>query len=500
MKTFFLFLLTCMTACAQIVLSGNSSLSGNVSFFNYAASVPDVSLTGNLIRLWTNSADASGGTIAATVSSPVPGRLYVVWVKAEYPSGTPTISSVSDGTTSFNQFTLIRNASIPGICQAFYLTNVSSGATAITATFSASCTWRRIIVGEFETSSLAVADTFAGTTGSSTTPNSGNITTAGKGLVFGFYGEGTSAHYGKILIGTNGALAMPFDEPAYVSRMWVRQTQGAETNLSAATTLVSSGQWMAGIAAFKGSGSYATGTGTNYAQLLLDMTNQTTAAAMTTTILSNGLRSPFIPTWTMYSNGISVAPANNIRVGDPKIYRRKPVVVGGLAYATNITGKSLEFTNSVNYQSARFATPKSKDAVVSGSIVFGVPGGAGAVYDMVKIHTDTGPYAILQLIDGGPTYGIKLHCDTNTTSAQAITAGTTNYFSMRADMNASVGYLTMWDSAGTQLFSVTANSSPGGDIDYIEVGNQEVGTATGANYFQDLMVDFMGASPYPMIP
>ena len=66
MKTFLLFLLTCLAASAQVFLSGNSLISGNVMLGSYtaaavAAPTPDI--------LWWQMTNGSGTTVTASVGA-----------------------------------------------------------------------------------------------------------------------------------------------------------------------------------------------------------------------------------------------------------------------------------------------------------------------------------------------------------------------------------------------------------------------------------------------
>src|SRR3990167_9667045 len=92
-----------------------------------------------------NSADASGTSLAITVSSTGAGNLIVVYVGWE--GAAASTISASDGTSSFTLATL--KDGTDNHAQFLYLLVANSGATTITITWSAARTFRRGHAWEF---------------------------------------------------------------------------------------------------------------------------------------------------------------------------------------------------------------------------------------------------------------------------------------------------------------------------------------------------------------
>ena len=132
--------------------------------------------------------DALGGTLTLGVAltGVTAGNHIGFWVKHE---GAATTIEVSDGTTSLTARTKFSHSNGDLHGQWFYLLAANSGDKTYTVTFGAKRVFVRIFVFEHSytgTASYDVEPTAGGAEGSSTAPNSGNMTTTGDDeLVFG---------------------------------------------------------------------------------------------------------------------------------------------------------------------------------------------------------------------------------------------------------------------------------------------------------------------------
>lgn len=201
----------------------------------------------------TLNGDAGSTTVASPSITVTAGNLVVAWVKWETAT---TVSSVSDGTTTFSAGTLKAHANTDLNGQFFYLLSGNSGAKTITVTFSASTPFRRIIVSEFSHTVSAVFDTQntgsgAGATGPVVIA-SGSVTTAAQGLVLGGYSEYGAAVMNTPRVATNAATGKPNSTSSGLPWMWYYITSGIV--LGAADCNMSTGSnesWIVNAIAFK---------------------------------------------------------------------------------------------------------------------------------------------------------------------------------------------------------------------------------------------------------
>lgn len=182
------------------------------------------------------------------------GNLIAIWFKTEGTVGTPTCS---DGTSSLTVRSVNTHANndLHG-CFA-YLLSANSGNRTYTFTPGGSPSFQRIIVMEFSLSAAATFDTDIATAdGTSTAPNSGNITTAGTDeLVLGGYGEYSDSTLSARLINGSAADA---NVDASATSMWRRAVNATFTG-AASATLSPSAAWICSAIAFQiGGGGGAT--------------------------------------------------------------------------------------------------------------------------------------------------------------------------------------------------------------------------------------------------
>lgn len=202
----------------------------------------------------TLNGDAASLTIASPSITVTAGNLLVIWVKNETAQ---TLSSVSDGTTTFSLGTEKTHTNNDLHGRFAYLLSGNAGAKTITATFTSSAaTFRRIIVCEFSHTAAAVFDTQNTGSGTSTAPiviASGSITTnAGAGLALGGYSEYSNDVMNTPRVATNAATGKPNSTSSGLPWMWYYITSGAVTGTADCNMSTGgSSDWVVNAIAFK---------------------------------------------------------------------------------------------------------------------------------------------------------------------------------------------------------------------------------------------------------
>lgn len=201
-----------------------------------------------------------GTTLDADASLNVQaGDLLICWAKWELAQGA-TLSMAKDTGSPANAFTFdAANRANHGngeLSSAFgYKVAASADATAtFRLTHSATASYRRFFVLQFRPDSgdtVTKDGNGAIATGSSTAPNSGNITTTGTDeVVVGGYGEYSALTTSSELI--NGVSATePTGSPRANSSVWYRILTATFTGGAASATLSGSQDWVCGAIAFK---------------------------------------------------------------------------------------------------------------------------------------------------------------------------------------------------------------------------------------------------------
>lgn len=241
-----------LTISALIAFVPPPGGSGGPPIIRSLPQVPPVSSCGNnytfVNQFESGAQDASSGTVTATVSGIGAGDLLVAWVKSETAS---TLSSISDGTSSFTMATEKTHSNNDLHGRFGFLLSGNSGATTITATFSANATFRRMIVCQFTHTSAAQFDTEATGTGTSTTPATASLTTcSGAGLVVVGYSEYSSANASTLQVAGNTATGMPTTQPSYKTWTWRYVTSGTITGTGNCSLDVSR-EWVCNAVTFK---------------------------------------------------------------------------------------------------------------------------------------------------------------------------------------------------------------------------------------------------------
>jgi hypothetical protein len=140
-----------------------------------------------IARVQFGKADASGsgGSIACTVNGIAPDSLVVVNTTCQ---DAATISSVKDDlnvTAALSTNTPVDQTSMSQRADQHYFEDYGGGSRTITATFSASATFRAITAIEYSGAATSgVYDNGSSATGTSASPSSGAVTPANDGSLF----------------------------------------------------------------------------------------------------------------------------------------------------------------------------------------------------------------------------------------------------------------------------------------------------------------------------
>jgi hypothetical protein len=461
---------------------------GKGSHESVAASVDN---TFDFIQTWTNATDPAATTLTVSVSGITAGNLLVCYVKN---LGATTVSSVSGNASGAWTASPanVQHANGDMSARFFYLLNANASDTTITITFSASTGGKSAIISEWHPNTPALFDTSAGSSGTGTSVSSGNVTTAGAGLVLGGYANyDFGAHSALMAIGGVGGVNCPAVEPGFTNRTWGVQTSGTITG-AATTTLSFSTAWIGNAIAFKGTGARSA-TGTNYAQLYIDGAGQTNGTTLTPTIMTNSSHGT-VPSWTL-----SPSTPTGFTIAASTFTKTFPLSVNGTSYATGSASKCFALLHNVSNTYAQMVVDRNSRLTVSGFVYFGPLNSGTGLFDYVVIGTLGGRYAALQL--NKQTYNVNVETNPSgvTTHSTGFTATpSTGYkFCLFTDFKNDLCSFRMWNLAGTQVVNETPDiDSTPDDISQIRFGNNETGTSTTeTSKLEHLLINYMGTFP-----
>lgn len=203
-----------------------------------------------LVTTATNSNGGSSGSIAAiSIGSVTAGNLVVVGCGQDSATTPATITSVTDGGTTFTAATA--NTSSAASYQMYYATSsVSTGIVTYTCNYSVAVFTREIQVFVFSYTGTVSFDTeiATGAGASGTATASGNITTTGTDeMVFGAaYGENATAYTAQTINGSAATASVGIG----VSTLYYLAAASTFTGQATATANTS-GRWVSSMLAFK---------------------------------------------------------------------------------------------------------------------------------------------------------------------------------------------------------------------------------------------------------
>ncbi|MGH9970668.1 MAG: hypothetical protein ACREBG_23155 [Pyrinomonadaceae bacterium] len=193
------------------------------------------------------SGDASSTTIAAAAANHTGGNHLIVWVA--HGSGTITVSSIADtaGNTYAQVPSALRQVASFGSVDIWRATNITGNASnVVTVTFSATTSFRRIVVHQFSAtnSGSMTNDTASTGTGTGTAMSCTSFTPANANeLIIAGYSTASGTTF---TAGTNFTLQTSPNTDSRTER-WIQTTATATTG---AMTETGNQQWVGDQAAF----------------------------------------------------------------------------------------------------------------------------------------------------------------------------------------------------------------------------------------------------------
>lgn len=198
--------------------------------------------------------DVDSDPISVQLTGIQAGDLIAACVKHE---GADTTRSISDGTSTLTAAPTTEQNHSGGEphSECFYLlSSVATGSPTYTLTLGGNREYKRMVVYAYRYTGTASFDTSNSGQGTGTAIASGAITTTGTDeVVFGFYGEYTTATLSSVNI--NGSAADQTQTAgAASSAMWSRVFTGTFSSGQATATASASDRWTSAVMAFKASG------------------------------------------------------------------------------------------------------------------------------------------------------------------------------------------------------------------------------------------------------
>lgn len=228
--------------------------------------------------------------------------------------------------------------------------------------------------------------------------------------------------------------------------------------------------------------------------------------ALTTTITAGGTQGTTgtaTGNWsfpgTNTNTGLTIESSGSDRLDGVTLYG------SGSPFAANSTHRRLACNHTtVGLNWAELAIPATcSAATVAGWITINPTNVSpvGVLYDYISILNVTGHNTIFQLNSGsgpGNAYAVNIESDASGTvhsSYITVVSGTRYWFSLSVDFAAGTNSLSLYDTAGTLIQTVTSTANTGGTttVSKIRIGNAEIGTSAATTYFENLIIDYMVA-------
>jgi hypothetical protein len=232
------------------------------------------------------------------------------------------------------------------------------------------------------------------------------------------------------------------------------------------------------------------------------LTGATTGNTLTTGILNSGTNGTAC-TWALNGSGAMTVGASQGAMGGS-------INAGATLYPTSTTTHSLAFDNATNFTYVTCSQSSANPVWdVAGYVTFGPAdaGGAGSLFDMVRIDSLAGGYAVLQLRNGtfgggGCTdYCVAIETDGPTHSTGiSVTPGSRYYTILEFNKTTGISSLGIYDPATfSQIGKVTVSQRTDGNPFKFYLGNAEVATSSGhTSYFEDFTVT--STPTFPTLP
>lgn len=253
------------------------------------------------------------------------------------------------------------------------------------------------------------------------------------------------------------------------------------------------------------------------ADVFIHMNTSSIGTALTTTILGNGT------TGLANTDGWGAVSMTNMTVeahqtgctllGTP--------MVDGTSYATSTTSKTIGYNHNGSNTVAQLGIDSLaigyKEVTVLSCVTLGPPSvaqGSAVLFDYFYSTIDTGGYAAIQLNNGNcggaALYAFNIETDlgglSHSICTSALTPGNSYWIVYRFQSQVISGgnglaSLRVYDTTGAQVGSEITNATRIGNLNRVNIGNNEAGTAAGTkSYFENTVIRFTGQSPWPLGP
>lgn len=210
-------------------------------------------------RVQVNSAydNTNDTSWSVSLTGVTAGNLILLFIR--WSGGATTTVSVSDGTSSLDIGTQQAFEGGNSVALFAWLLAANSGNRTYTITLGAARIHKCALIAEFSHAATAVQDGEATGTGTSTTPNSGEISTTGTDeIAFGYYADTTGQVPTASSETINNATRDDFfdqpGQPNFNERVWHKAFDSTWGPEDAACAIATSGEWACGLVAFKVAG------------------------------------------------------------------------------------------------------------------------------------------------------------------------------------------------------------------------------------------------------
>lgn len=251
--------------------------------------------------------------------------------------------------------------------------------------------------------------------------------------------------------------------------------------------------------------------------VFINMNTSSPGTALTTTILGNGaIGIANTDGWgavSMTNMTVEAHQTGCTLLGTPQ--------VDGTFYAIGTTSQSIGYNHNGSSTVAQLGIDSNAvgytDVTVLSCVTLGPPAvaqGSAVIFDYFYSTIDTGGYAAIQLNNGNcggaALYAFTIETDhsgvQHSTCTSALTQNTSYWLMYRFQSSVISGgkglaSLRIYDTSGVQVGSEVTLPTRVGNLNRVNLGNNEAGTASGTkSYFENTVVRFTGVSPWPLGP
>ena len=235
-----------------------------------------------------------------------------------------------------------------------------------------------------------------------------------------------------------------------------------------------------------------------FADFYIDMNTSNVGDALTTAALTAGtVNVGASGGWYAYSKSLSLF---TIAAHQTAATFPCPVTIAGVTYPANYPSKSIALNNGGSFEAYALQIPSGhRQITVAGFIQFGAPtfGSGNTLFDTWRLFGTDGSYAIMQLDNssgGAGGYAVNIETDANGTVHSSyidISPNTMYWMSLNGNWTTGVATLSVYETkTWTLIQTVTVKQHSGVDIDHVDFGNEEAGTASGTfTYFENNVID-----------